>query len=57
MDKDGNVYQKKLKCVPSTYMPQVYKLIHNQSITEDDLVFYYEHQLVKFMHPIKLIKK
>jgi hypothetical protein len=57
MDKDGNIYQKKLKCVPSTYMPQVYKLIHNQSITEDDLVFYYEHQLVKFMHPIKLIKK
>ena len=57
IDNGGNVYHKKLKCVPSTYMPQVYKLIHNQSITEDDLVFYYEHQLVKFMHPIKLIKK
>ncbi len=51
-----NGHKRTLKCVPSTYMTQIYKLINGLEITQSDLVFYYEHELCQFMNPIKLIK-
>lgn len=45
-----------LKGVPATYFPQVYKLLHGMEISDSDLVFYYEHELCKFLNPLKLIK-
>lgn len=45
-----------LACCPATYHPQVYKALRGLEISSDDLVFYYEHELCKFMYPIKLIK-
>lgn len=45
-----------LHCVPDTYYPQVYKLLNGMEITPSDLVFYYEHELAKFMYPLELIK-
>lgn len=46
--------KKDLHCVPCIYAPQVYKLIHSQPITDNDLVFYHEHELSKFMYPLTL---
>lgn len=48
--------EKTLACVPSTYYPQVFKALNGFEKTEDDLVFYYEHELVSFKNPLKLIK-
>ena len=45
-----------LHCVPDTYYPQVYKLLNGMEINDSDLVFYYEHELAKFMYPLELIK-
>jgi hypothetical protein len=45
-----------LHCVPDTYYPQVYKLLNGMEITPSDLVFYYDHELAKFMYPLELIK-
>lgn len=41
-----------LMCVPQTYFPQVYKAYNGLEIEEKDLVFYYEHKLVKFLEAI-----
>lgn len=51
-----NAHKRVLKSVPSTYMPQVYKLLNGAEISQSDLVFYYEHELCKFLNPLKLIK-
>lgn len=48
--------KRKIFCCPATYYPQVYKLLHGLEIKENDLVFYYEHELCKFLNPLKLIK-
>jgi hypothetical protein len=48
--------ERLLMCCPATYYPQVYKCLHGLEISENDLVFYYEHELCKFLTPIKLIK-
>jgi hypothetical protein len=45
----------KIKSCPTTYFPQVYKLITNQKLCENDLVFYYEKNLCRFLTPIKKI--
>jgi len=45
-----------LKGVPATYYSQVYKLLNGQEINDSDLIFYYEHQLAKFLYPIKFKK-
>lgn len=45
-----------LKGVPATYYPQVYKLLNGMEIIESDLIFYYEHELAKFLHPLELIQ-
>lgn len=52
-DKEG---QKTLHCVPATYYPQVYKLLNGMGVTENDLVFKYEHELAKFLKPLTLKK-
>jgi hypothetical protein len=49
---DGKV---KIKSCPSTYYAQVHKLLINQEIIENDLVFYHEHQLAKFLEPIRFV--
>lgn len=49
-------HKRHLHCVPSTYYPQVYKLINGMEIKPSDLVFYYEHELCQFMNPIELVK-
>lgn len=51
-----NGHTKKLKGVPETYYPQVYKLLNGKEINDSDLVFYNEHELCKFLNPIELIK-
>ena len=47
---------RKLFCCPATYYPQVYKLLHGLEIKENDLVFYSDHELCKFLYPLKLVK-
>lgn len=39
-------------CIPSTYYPQIYKLINGLDVTNNDLVFYYEHELATFLNPL-----
>lgn len=41
-----------LKAVPQIYFPQVYKKYNNMEIIENDLMFYHEHQLAKFINPM-----
>lgn len=51
-----NGHKRILKGVPATYFPQVYKLLNGMEIDDSDLVFYYEHELCKFLNPLELIK-
>lgn len=51
-----NGHRRQLHGVPSTYFPQVYKLLKGLVISEHDLIFYYEHELCRFMNQLKLIK-
>ena len=52
-----NAHRRILKGVPATYYPQVYKLLNGMEINpQSDLTFYYEHELCKFLNPLKLIK-
>ena len=51
-----NGHKRILKGVPATYFPQVYKLLNGMEISDSDLVFYYEHELCKFLNPLELIK-
>ena len=44
-----------LHCVPDTYYPQVYKLLNGMELSDSDLVFYYDHELAKFMYPLELL--
>lgn len=64
-DAKLNVYQKSIKnteldllyCCPNIYYAQVYKLINNMPLTENDLVFYNNHELAKFLNPLKYVQK
>lgn len=48
---------KKLMSVPAFYFSQVYKLWKEREIDEDkDLVFYFEHNLAKFLKPLEIKK-
>jgi hypothetical protein len=52
-----NGHKRILKGVPATYFPQVYKLLNGMEIDPNsDLIFYYEHELCKFLNPLELIK-
>jgi hypothetical protein len=51
-----NGYKRTLKCVPTTYYPQVYKLLNGMEINDSDLIFSYDHELCQFKYPIELIK-
>ena len=52
-----NAHRRSLKAVPATYYPQVDKLLKGKEIKpQSDLIFYYEHELCKFMNPLELIK-
>lgn len=51
-----NGHRRILNGVPTTYMPQVYKLLGGVEIKPSDLVFYYEHELCQFLNPLELIK-
>ena len=44
-------------CIPSTYYPQIYKLINGLEVTKNDLVFYYEHELATFLNPLVKVNK
>ena len=48
--------RRTLHCVPDTYYPQVYKLLNGMKIDDSDQVFYFEHELCKFLNPIELVK-
>lgn len=48
--------KRKLFCCPATYYPQAYKLLHGLEIKSDDLVFYSDHELARFLHPLTLVK-
>jgi hypothetical protein len=45
----------KIKMCPITYYAQVHKLLLGQQIIENDLLFYHEKQLAKFLNPISLV--
>jgi len=45
---------KEIMCCPTTYFSQVYKLLNEREIEENDMIFYYEHQLAKFLTPLKI---
>lgn len=57
---EGKYYSKEftnkegyeLKGIPQIYFPQVYKKYNNKDLHDNDLVFYYEHQLAKFINPV-----
>ena len=52
-----NERRRILKAVPATYYPQVDKLLRGEKINaQSDLIFYYEHELCQFIHPLELIK-
>ena len=44
--------KKELKKVPKLYYVQAYKKMMNKNITEDDLVFFYEGNAVKFLESV-----
>lgn len=50
-----NVNRRSLHCVPDTYYPQVYKLLNGIKIDDSDLVFYFDHELSKFLYPLELV--
>lgn len=50
-----NGHRRTLHCVPDTYYPQVYKLLNGMEINDSDLVFYYEHELSRFLNPLELV--
>ena len=50
-----NGHRRSLHCVPDTYYPQVYKLLNGIEIVDSDLVFYYEHELARFLYPLELV--
>lgn len=47
--------RRTLHCVPDAYYPQVYKLLNGWKLSDSDLVFYYDHELAKFMYPLELL--
>lgn len=47
--------KRTLHCVPDTYYPQVYKLLNGMELSDSDLVFYYDHELAKFIYPLELL--
>lgn len=47
--------RRTLHCVPDAYYPQVYKLLNGWELSDSDLVFYYDHELAKFMYPLELL--
>lgn len=49
--------EDELYCCPSIYYPQIYKLINGFDVTDNDLVFYNNHELAKFLQPLELINK
>lgn len=51
-----NAHKRILKGIPATYYPQVYKLLNGMKINDSDLVFYYEHELCKFLYPLEIVK-
>ena len=51
-----NRHRRVLKGVPATYYAQVYKLLGGMEINDSDLVFYYEHELSKFLYPLELVR-
>ena len=51
-----NAHKRILKGIPATYYPQVYKLLNGMEINDSDLVFYYEHELCKFLYPLEIVK-
>jgi hypothetical protein len=50
-----NGHRRTLHCVPDTYYPQVYKLLNGMEINDSDLVFYFDHELSRFLYPLELI--
>ena len=44
----------KLMCAPMTYFPQIICLLNGEKILDTHLVFYYEHNLAKFLKPLRL---
>ena len=50
-----NGRRRSLHCVPATYYPQVYKLLNGMKINDSDLVFYYDHELSRFLYPLELV--
>ena len=49
-----NTPQNELKQAPQTFFPQIHRIYNGETVQENDLVFYHEHQLAKFMYPIYL---
>lgn len=41
-----------LKCIPLVYFAQIFKQYHNLTINDNDLVFFYENQVCKFLQPL-----
>lgn len=53
--EDFKANRRSLHCVPDTYYPQVYKLLNGIKIDYSDLVFYFDHELSKFLYPLELV--
>lgn len=55
--KVGETSPYTLKCVPAQYYIQISKLINKEEVTNDDLVFYNDHELGTFFKPLELIEE
>ena len=47
-------FERKLKKVSTTFYPQVWRLYKKEEIQENDLKFFFEGQVCKFIEPLKL---
>lgn len=52
-----NLNKKELKGAVLTFYPQIHKLYNGLDVEDDDLVFYHEHQLARFMYPLTMEKQ
>ncbi len=46
-----------LMCIPLVYHAQIYKAYNDMPLNENDLVFYYENQVCRFLEPLNLESK
>jgi hypothetical protein len=50
--KELNTGEVKFKAIPAAYYPQIYKKYKGLPLNDNDLLFYFEKRLAKFVNPL-----